>query len=115
MVAPNVTQFNILRLTPSTGTSTGTILEFDLARNILPTAGTYKTVSAIDTAIAAINVPYAMSWLANSEYTYDGRASKPLPSRTPSVLVILPTCQPSQLGHVQPLACGTLLLLLASL
>jgi len=34
MVAPNVTQFNILGLTPSTGTSTGTILEFDLAGNI---------------------------------------------------------------------------------
>jgi len=55
MVAPNVTQFNIPGLTASTGTSTGTILEFDSACNILPTAGTYKTVLAIDTAIAAIN------------------------------------------------------------
>jgi len=35
----------------------GTILEFDLAGNMLPTAGTYKTVASIDTAIAAINVP----------------------------------------------------------
>jgi len=26
---------------------------------------------AIDTAIAAINAPYAISWVANSEYTYD--------------------------------------------
>jgi len=75
MVAPNTTQFNILGLTPSTGTGTGTILEFDLAGNILPMAGTYKTVSAIDTAIAAINLPYAMSWATNSEYTYNGSTS----------------------------------------
>jgi len=40
-------------------------LEFDLAGNMLPTAGTYKTVAAIDAAIAAINAPYAMSWAAN--------------------------------------------------
>jgi len=46
-------------------------LELDSAGNILPTAGTYNTISAIDTAIAAINAPYAMSWVANSEYTYD--------------------------------------------
>jgi len=75
MVAPNVTQFNIPGLTASTGTGTGTILEFDSASNLLPRAGTYKTVSAIDNAIAAINVPYAMSWAANSGYTYDGSTS----------------------------------------
>jgi len=75
MVAPKVTQFNIPGLTALTGTGAGTILEFDLAGNILPTAGTYKNVSAIDTAIAAINAPYAMSWVANSEYTYDGSTS----------------------------------------
>jgi len=72
MVASNATAFNISGLSASTGTSVGTILEFDLDGNILPMAGTYKTVSALDTAIAAINVPYAMSWAANSEYTYDG-------------------------------------------
>jgi len=47
----------------------GTILEFDLGGNVLPTAGTYKTVASIDTAIAAVNAPYAMSWAANSEVT----------------------------------------------
>jgi len=57
MVTPNITQFNIPGLTASTGTGAGTILEFDLAGNVLPMAGTYKTVAAIDTAIAAINVP----------------------------------------------------------
>jgi len=57
MVAPNVTQFNVLGLTASTGTRVGTILEFDSAGNVLPTAGTYKIVSALDTAIAAINAP----------------------------------------------------------
>jgi len=70
MVTPNVTQFNIPGLAASTGTGAGTILEFDLAGNILPTAGTYKTVASIDTAIAAVNAPYAMSWTANSEYKY---------------------------------------------
>jgi len=71
MVASNVTQFNIPGLTASTGTGTGTILEFDSAGNILPMAGTYKTIFAIDMVSAAINAPYAMSWAANSEYTYD--------------------------------------------
>jgi len=52
MVASNVTQFNIPGLVASTGTGAGTILEFDLADNVLPMAGTYKTVSAIDTVIA---------------------------------------------------------------
>jgi len=84
MVAPNVTQFNIPGLAASTGTGAGTILEFDSAGNILPTAGTYKTVASIDTAIAAVNVPYAMSWAANSEYTYDS-------SSTPQALAIWDT------------------------
>jgi len=75
MVAPNVTQFNIPGLTALTGTGAGTVLEFDLASNVLLTAGTYKTVAAIDTAIASINAPYAMSWVANSQYTYDGSSS----------------------------------------
>jgi len=30
---------------------------------------------AIDTAITAIDAPYAMSWVANSECTYDGNSS----------------------------------------
>jgi hypothetical protein len=72
MVAPNVTAFNIAGLAALTGTGTGTILEFDLAGNVLPTAGTYKTVASIDTAIAAVNAPYAMSWAANTIYPYDG-------------------------------------------
>jgi len=57
MVAPNVTTFNIAGLAASTGTSASTILEFDLGGNVLPTAGTYKPVAAIDTAIATINAP----------------------------------------------------------
>jgi hypothetical protein len=66
MVAPNVTAFNMAGLAASTGTGAGTILEFDLAGNILPTAGTYKTVASIDTAIAAVNAPYAFSWYQNT-------------------------------------------------
>jgi len=57
MVASNVTTFNMADLAASTGTSAGTILEFDSVGNMLPTTGTYKTVLASDTAIAAINVP----------------------------------------------------------
>jgi len=57
MVASKVTAFNMAGLTALTGTSTGTILEFDLDSNMLPMAGTYKTVAAIDTAIATINAP----------------------------------------------------------
>jgi len=40
-------------------------LEFDSASNVLPMAGTYKTVSAIDTAIAAINEVKASQHNAN--------------------------------------------------
>jgi len=57
MVASNVTAFNIAGLAALTGTGTGTILEFDLGGNVIPTAGTYKTVASIDTAIAAVNAP----------------------------------------------------------
>jgi len=61
-IAPTITSFNISGLAASTGTGAGTILEFDSAGNILPTAGTYKTILAIDTIIAAIDAPYAMSY-----------------------------------------------------
>jgi len=64
MIPPNVTQFNIPGLTASFGTGVGTILEFDLAGNILPTEGTYKTVLAIDTVIASINAPNYF-WFTN--------------------------------------------------
>jgi len=47
MVTPNVTQFNMTGLAASTGMGASTILEFDSEGNILPTAGTYKIVSAI--------------------------------------------------------------------
>jgi len=114
MVASNVTQFNIPGLAASTGTGVGTILEFDLAGNILPMAGTYKTVLAIGTVITTINAPYAMSWVVNSEHTYDGSTSVPLPFGTHLILVILPIWQPRQLGHALLLVCGTLLLRLAS-
>jgi len=55
MVVTNVTAFNMVGLAPSTGTSAGTILEFDSEGNKLPTAGTYNTMASIDTAIASIN------------------------------------------------------------
>jgi len=54
IVASNVTSFNISGLTASTGTGAGTILEFDSSGNIIPSAGTYNTVSKIDTAISAL-------------------------------------------------------------
>jgi len=73
MVSSNVTAFNMEGLAVSTGTGAGTILEFDSAGKVLPTAWTYL---AIDTVIAAIYAPYAMSWASNSEYTYD--SSQPL-------------------------------------
>jgi len=79
MVAPNVTQFNIPGLAALTGTGAGSILEFDLASNVLPTAGTYKTVSAIDTAIAAINAPNIFGSL-----THLYQAQRPLP-QIPSI------------------------------
>jgi len=54
MVALNITSFNISGLTASTGSGEGTILEFDSSGNIIPSAGTYNTVSKIDTIISTI-------------------------------------------------------------
>jgi len=54
MVAPNITSFNISGLTASTGTGTGTILEFDSSGNIIPSAGTYNTVSKIDSELSSL-------------------------------------------------------------
>jgi len=54
MVASNVTSFNISGLTPSTGSGEGTILEFDSSGNIIPSAGTYNTVSKIDTKLSSL-------------------------------------------------------------
>jgi len=54
MVASNVTSFNISGLTPSTGSREGTILEFDSSDNIIPSAGTYNTVSKIDTELSSL-------------------------------------------------------------
>jgi hypothetical protein len=52
VVASNVTSFNISGLTMSTGTGQETILEFDSSRNIIPSVGTYNSVSKIDTVVA---------------------------------------------------------------
>jgi len=79
MVAPNVTQFNIPGLTASTGTGAGTILEFESDSNVLPMAGTYKTVAAIDTAIAAINAPNSF-WFTGPTVSGDTEnISNPIP------------------------------------
>jgi len=53
MVAPTITSFNISGLTSSTGTGEGIILEFDSSGNIIPSVGTYNSVSKIDNAIGA--------------------------------------------------------------
>jgi len=53
VVASNVTSFNMSGLTASSD-STGTILEFDLGRNIAPSAGTLNTVAKIDTDISTL-------------------------------------------------------------
>jgi len=65
-------------LAASTETGAGTLLEFDAAGNILPKAGTYKTVSAIDTVIASIDAPYAMSWNLGTATTFDSGDSPQL-------------------------------------
>jgi hypothetical protein len=54
MVAPNITSFNISGLTTSTGTGEGKILEFDSSGNIIPSAGTYNSMSKIDTELSSL-------------------------------------------------------------
>jgi len=49
-----ITSFNFPGLTSSTGSGEGTILEYDSLKNILPSSGTYNSISKIDTAITAI-------------------------------------------------------------
>jgi len=74
VVASNVTSFNMSGLAASTD-STGTILEFDLGGNIAPSAGTHNTVSAIDTAISALDAPYAMHWQSGTAQTFSSSSS----------------------------------------
>jgi len=79
MVASNVTSFNMAGLAALTGTGGGTILEFDSEGNVLPMVGTYNTVSAIDTVIAAINAPCASSWYQTTTVSLDtSTTSQPL-------------------------------------
>jgi len=54
MVGLSVTSFNISGLAASTGTGEGTILEFDSSGNIIPSTGTYNTVSSIDTEFSSL-------------------------------------------------------------
>jgi len=53
-IAPHVTSFNFSGLAAGTD-STGTILEYDSTGNIIPSAGTYNTVSKIDTELSSLS------------------------------------------------------------
>jgi hypothetical protein len=49
MVSPNIYTINVPALAASTGTGDGTILDYDSSANILPSSGTFNSVSKIDT------------------------------------------------------------------
>jgi len=70
MVAYNVTSFNISRLTASTGSGEGTILEFDSSGNVIPSAGTYNMVSKIDTELSSLYFKYYYIIWRNSLYRF---------------------------------------------
>jgi hypothetical protein len=53
-IAPAVTSFNFPSLAASTGSGEGTIIEYDSSGNIIPSAGTYNSVSKIDTEISTL-------------------------------------------------------------
>jgi len=82
MVVPTITSFNISGLTASTGTGEGTILEFDSSGNIIPSAGTYNSVSKIDNAIGAASGICPLDSLTQVSPTY-------LPLATPTTLGVL--------------------------
>jgi len=69
MVASNVTSFNISGLTSSTGSREGTILEFDSEGNISPSAGTYNSVSKIDTAVSRLQDQPVIQYAYDTSYT----------------------------------------------
>jgi len=115
MVATNFTAFNMAGLAASTGTSAGTILEFDSEGNILPMAGTNKTVLDIDTAITSINAP---NYFWFTSLTLSGTRPPPQPPSTTlshgvvycmaalQTWTLLPVC-----GHARPQAYDSLHLL----
>jgi len=78
-IAPTITSFNISGLAASTGTGAGTILEFDSTGNILPSAGTYNSVSKIDSAIGAASGICPLDSSTQVSPTY-------LPPATPTTL-----------------------------
>jgi len=55
MVASTINSFNISGLTPSTGSGEGAILEFDSSGNSIPSAGTYNSVSKIESEFSSLS------------------------------------------------------------
>jgi len=89
MVASDVTSFNISGLTASTGSGEGTILEFDSSGNIIPSAGTYNTVSKIETELSSLKSGVAINSVditillsGGTVFTTSGRYSVPLNKTT---------------------------------
>jgi len=94
IVASNVTSFNISGLTASTGTGAGTILEFDSSGNIIPSAGTYNTVSSIDTEFSSLqssvssNTSNINTLLAGGTiFTTPGSGSYTVPSNVTTLVI----------------------------
>jgi len=54
VVASNINSFIIPGLTQSTGSGEGIILEYNSSGNIIPSTGTYSTVSKIDTELSSL-------------------------------------------------------------
>jgi hypothetical protein len=65
IVWSTITSVNIPGLASSTGTGTGTIIEYDSSKNIIPFAGTYNSVSKINTAITDLqnSLPSSSSYI----------------------------------------------------
>jgi len=79
----------MLGLNASTGTGEGTILEFDYSGNIIPSVGTYNSMSKIDNAIGAAS------------------GICPLDSSTQVSPIYLPPATPTTIGTVYGITLGT--------
>jgi len=68
-IALSVTSFDMSGLTPSAGSREGTILEYNSAGNIIPSAGTYNSVSKIDTIICSLKDQPVIQYVYDTSYT----------------------------------------------
>jgi len=94
MVASTITLFNISGLSASTGSGEGTILEFESLGNLIPSAGTYNSMSKIDTELSSLQSSVSLNTsdintllAGGTLFTTPGSGSYTVPSNVTTLVI----------------------------